>query len=184
MTSDFKPGSFEDFVHWLEIPQGTPERDAGEPPPNVLAAARAAWQAFQSLQQQQRESLVVRIRSGRYYEELEVMAAADADASRWLPRLRTPNGFAISALYAAAAPTGAPPIGLLVECPVELVEACQGQQVHIFAGGQWVEIGELDVDGKATCDLPPGFEFKPPFGFRVGIVEEHPTELGKPDETQ
>lgn len=184
MTNDFKRGSFEDFLRWVREPHAPSEPTAGEPQPEVSAAARAAWQAFQSHQQEHQQSLVARIRSGSYYEEFEVLAAADADTSRWLPRLRTPNGFAISTLYAANASSGTAPIALLVECPVDLIDVCRGQQVHVFAGGQWVEIGEIDADGKATGDLPQGCEFKPPFGFRVGKVEEQPTDLGKPDQPE
>jgi len=44
--------------------------------------------------------------------------AADPERGRWLPRLRTPNGFAISALYPPSGLPGAAPVGLLVECPV------------------------------------------------------------------
>jgi hypothetical protein len=181
MPDNLKPESFEDFVRWLGERELT-EPTAAEPSAEVLAAARSAWKEFQRLNQEHRESLGERIRSGSYYEELELMAAADTDRSRWLPRLRTPNGFAISALYAPNAPPGAAPIGLLVECPVELIEVCRGQQVHVQSGGAWIELGEIDVDGKATGDLPEGLEFKPPFGFRVGKLQEQPTELEKPDE--
>jgi hypothetical protein len=184
MTGSPKPASFEDFLRWL----GEPERDTQvhqpEPTPEVLVAAKAAWQEFQSLQRAQREALAARIRAGTYVEELELLAAADVDRNRWLPRLRTPNGFAISALYAPNSPPGAAPVGLLVECPVELIDLCRGQQVHVAAGGQWIELGEIDVDGKAMGDLPAGFEFKPPFGFRVGKWAEQPTELPKPPEPE
>lgn len=181
MTHKSSPGSFADFLRWVGEPNHPPQSAAEEPTSEVLAAARQAWEEFQSLRRTHRDDLVARLRAGTYHEELELMAAADADRSRWLPRLRTPNGFAISALYAPNAPEVAAPIGLLVECPVELIEICRGQPVHIAAGGQWVEIGEIDVDGKAMGDLPAGFEFKPPFAFRVGKLAEEPTELRKPD---
>jgi hypothetical protein len=183
MNRSLKPGSFEDFVRWLAESNRPPHREPVEPPPEVLAAARAAWDAFQSVQREQRESLGSRIRTGRYYEEVELMAAADADRNRWLPRLRTPNGFAISALYPADSPSGSAPVGLLVECPVDLIEVFKGQKVHIAASGRWVEIGEIDIDGKATGDLPKGIDFKPPFTLRVGDVAEQPTELRDPNES-
>jgi hypothetical protein len=68
-------------------------------------------------------------------------------------------------------------VGVLVECPADLVEVFRSQKVHILAGGQWVEIGEIDVDGKAAGDLPRGVEFRPPFALRVGSNQEHPEEL-------
>jgi hypothetical protein len=176
------PGSFEDFLRWLGDADRQTEPDSGEPPAPVVAAARTAWQESQKLLRSQRKALAARIRAGGYQEDLELMAAADADPSRWLPRLCTPNGFAISALYAPNGPPGASPIGVLVECPVDLIEACQGQQVYIAAGGQSVAIGEIDVDGKAMGDLPSGFEFRPPFVFRVGRLAEEPMQLPKPDE--
>jgi hypothetical protein len=183
MPDSLKPESFEDFVRWLGEPKPH-EPIAIEPSAEVLAAARSAWQEFQRLGQEHRKLLGNRIRSGNYYEALELMAAADAVRSHWLPRLRTPNGFAISALYAPNAPRGAVPIGLLVECPVELIEVCRGQPVHVQAGGAWIELGEIDVDGKAMGDLPEGIEFRPPFGFRVGKLHEQPTEFEKPDESE
>jgi hypothetical protein len=146
--------------------------------------AQHARREFQALEHEHREELAARIRAGRYYEEIELLAAADADRGRWLPRLRTPNGFAISTLYAPNSPPGALPVGLLVECPVELLDVCRGQKVHIAAGGQWIELAEIDVDGKAMGDLPAGFEFKPPFGFRVGTLDEKPSELPKSGEPE
>jgi hypothetical protein len=96
------------------------------------------------------------------------MAAADLDsASRRLPRLRTANGFVISALHATNSLAGSAPIALLVECPDDLIELFKGRRVQILAGGRWIEIGEIDADGKATGDLPGNFDFKPPFALRV-----------------
>jgi hypothetical protein len=179
-----KPESFEAFVRWLADSKRAAAADLRDPDPAVLAAATVAWQEFQSLQRARRETLTARVRTGTYREELELMAAADADRNRWLPRLRTPNGFAISALYAANSPPGASPVGLLVECPADLIEIFKGQKVHVSAGGRWIEIGEIDMDGKTTGDLPEGVEFKPPFAFRVGKLEEHPEDLAGPNEPQ
>ena len=186
MARSLKPETFEDFVQWLAEPGGIAQVNTTSPAPapELLAAARSAWQEFQFLQRAQRDALATRIRAGSYREELELMAAADADPGRWLPRLRTPNGFAISALYAANSVPGTPPVGLLVECPADLVEILRGQRVHISAGGQWVEVGEIDVDGRATGELPEGFEFKPPFAFRVGEIAEEPENLEGPDESR
>lgn len=184
MSRKGEPGSFEDFLAWWGDTVSRARDGAFEPGPEVSEAAREARQEFRDLQDMHQEELRIRLRGGNYYEEVELLAAADADTRRWLPRLRTPNGFAISALYAPDSPAGSAPVGLLVECPVELIEVCRGQPVHVAAGGQWIELGEIDIDGKAIGDLPPGCELKPPFGFRVGKFEEEPTELGKPDETK
>lgn len=186
MPSSLKPESFEGFVRWLADPKrGEGAREA-DPSPEIIAAATAAWWNFQSAQRAQREALVAHVRAGTYCEELVLMAAADADRTRWLPRLRTPNGFAISALYPANSPPGrgTAPVGLLVECPADLIDIFKGQQVQISAGDRWVQIGEIDVDGKAMGDLPEGIELKPPFVLRVGNLAEQPTELRKPDEPQ
>src|ERR1700733_10027090 len=115
MSRSLKPETFEDFVQWLADPGGVAQIDkmSAAPAPDLLAAARSAWQEFQSLQRAQRDALATRVRAASYREELELMAAADADPGRWLPRLRTPNGFAISALYAANSVPGTPPVGLL-----------------------------------------------------------------------
>jgi hypothetical protein len=183
MPSDPKKGSFDDFVRWATQHHREISEARAEPSADVLAVARTAYQEFGELKRAHRQELVARLRSGTYYEELELMAAADTDRDRWLPRLRTPNGFAISTLYAADSGAGAAPVGLLVECPEELRDLCRGLKVSVLAGGLWIEIGEIDMDGKTTGDLPPGMEFKPPFGFRVGKIEEQPEELQKPEQT-
>jgi len=182
MPNDPK-GSFDDFVRWATQRHPEPDDAPAEPSAEVLAAARAAYLGVGDLKRAHRLELVARLRSGTYYEEVELMAAADADRDRWLPRLRTPNGFSISTLYAADGAAGAAPVGLLVECPEELRDVCRGLKVSILAGGSWIEIGEIDVDGKTTGDLPPSMEFKPPFGFRVGQIEEQPEDLRKPEQT-
>jgi hypothetical protein len=182
VSSSPKPGSFEDFARWLGEAKRSAVPGAPEPSADIRDAARAAWRDFQAVRRSHRQELLTRVRGGTYFEELELLAAADADRTRWLPRLRTPNGFAISALYAANSPPGASPVGLLVECPADLVEAFKGREVHVLAGGQWIALGEIDEDGKSTGDVPAGTEFKPPFGFRVGKLEENPEELRDPDE--
>lgn len=179
MTSSLKPGSFEDFLRWLGEATDASNTNEQVPDAQVLAAAREAWQQYRSLQRAQRDAIAKRVQAGTYTEAIELMAAADTDRTRWHPRLRTPNGFAISALYATGAPEAAP-VGLLVECPVDLIEVFKGQKVHISMGGRWVEIGEIDVDGKATGDLPQGIDFRPPFAFRVGKLEEYPSGFEGP----
>jgi hypothetical protein len=183
MPDDQKSVTFDQFVCWS---WGADIRSEGrvEPSVAVLEAARAAHRAYRSVLRTHRNDLAARVRSGAYVEELEVLAAADADHARWMPRLRTPNGFTISPLYATSATEGSPPIGLLVECPMELIEACRGQTVRVAAGGQWIELGQVDVDGKATGDLPAGFAFKPPFVFRVGGLAEQSAELPRHGEPE
>ena len=183
MTSNLKPGSFEDFLRWLGQSTHDIEANPPVPDPQMLAAARDAWQQHQSLQRAHRDAISKRVQAGTYTEAIELLAAADADRTRWLPRLRTPNGFAISALYATGAAEAAP-VGLLVECPVDLIEVFRGQKVHISMGGRWVEIGEIDVDGKATGDLPEGIDFRPPFAFRVGKLEEYPSGFEGPGDSE
>ncbi len=183
MPNDPKAGSFDDFVRWATQRHRETGEAPAEPSAELLAAAHAAYQGALDLKGAHRQELAARLRSGTYYEEVELMAAADANRDRWLPRLRTPNGFAISTLYAADSAAGAAPVGLLVECPEELRDLCRGLKVSILAAGTWIEIGEIDVDGKTIGDLPPGMEFKPPFGFRVGQIEEQPEELRKPEQT-
>jgi hypothetical protein len=183
MPNEPTEGGFDDFVRWATERHRESDEAPAELSAEVLAAARAAYQGVSDLKRAHHQELVARLRSGTYYEELELMAAADADRDRWLPRLRTPNGFSISTLYAADSAAGATPVGLLVECPEQLRDLCRGLKVSILAGDSWIEIGEIDVDGKATGDLPPGMEFKPPFGFRVGQIEEQPEDLRKPEQT-
>jgi len=182
VPSSPKPGSFEDFVRWLGEARRPAAPDAPEPSAEMRDAARLAWREFHAVRRSHRQALVARVRGGTYFEELELLAAADSDRGRWLPRLRTPYGFAISALSAPNSPPGASPVGLLVECPADLVEVFKGREVHVLAGGRWIALGEIDQDGKSTGDVPAGTEFKPPFGFRVGKLEENPEELRDPDE--
>ena len=184
MPDEPKSVRFDQFVRWLGEAGLRSDGGGLEPSVAVMEGARTAHRAFQSVQRTHRNDIAARVRSGTYVEELEVLAAADSDHARWMPRLRTPNGFTISPLYASSATEGAPPIGLLVECPIELIEACRGQIVRVAAGGQWVELGQVDVDGKATGDLPAGFAFKPPFEFRVGELAEQSAELPRHGEPE
>lgn len=170
MGDSFKRGTFDDFVRWLA---GRQEHSVvADPAVSVSDAARDAWREFQTIESRHCWQLLRRVRSGSYYEEVELLAAADLDPRRRLPRLRTPNGFVVSALYAGDAAATDAPVGVLVECPVNLIEACRGLKVRILCGGQWVELGEIDVDGTAIGDLPQGVHFKPPLGLRVGELEE------------
>src|SRR5215469_8062018 len=95
-----EPADFEGFLAWLSGRAESGSEPPADLPAGVHEAAREAWSEFQSLRREQSEELRHRLNRGEYYEEISLLAAADADRSRWLPRLRTPNGFAISALYA------------------------------------------------------------------------------------
>jgi hypothetical protein len=177
MSHSHKPGSFEDFLRWLAESKPTTEADLVPPSSDVLANANLAWRETQSLRSSQREALGRHFGQGSYQEDVEMMAAADLEnVGHALPRLRTPNGFIISALYGTNRTAGTAPIGLLVECPVASIELFKGLHVQVLAGDRWVELGEIDADGKATGDLPEGMDFKPPFALRVGTQDLHSTE--------
>jgi hypothetical protein len=183
MSNSPKPGSFEDFLRWLAESRLTTGADLTPPSSDVLAAANLAWRETQSLRSAQREALGPHFGQGSYQEDLELMAAADLEnGSHPLPRLRTPNGFVISALYGTNSLAGTAPIALLVECPVASIELFKGLRVQVLAGDRWVEIGEIDADGKATGDLPEGMDFKPPFALRVGTQDLHPAESKRPED--
>jgi len=174
MSNSPKPASFDDFLRWLAESSPIPLADSAPPPSDVLAAANLAWRETQSLRS---------AGQGYYQEHLELMAAADLDnGGHPLPRLRTPNGFVISALYGTNSPAGSAPIALLVECPAASIELFKGLHVQVLAGDRWVEIGEIDADGKATGDLPDGVDFKPPFALRVGTQDLHPAESTGPED--
>jgi hypothetical protein len=177
MPGNPRPEGFEDFLRWLASARRDPTPEVMIPAPDVSSAAAVAWQESQFLRRAHLDALAKRVRAGSYREEVEVMAAADTDRARWLPRLRTPNGFAISALYAADAAPGSAPVALLVECPLDLTEIFRGQKVHVLAGGRWIEIGEIDVDGKTAGDLPASVDFRPPFSLRVGELQEQPEDV-------
>jgi hypothetical protein len=177
MSDSPKPGNFEDFLRWLAESHPTTGADLAPPSSEVLAAANLAWRETQSLRSAQPEAQVAPFGQGYYQEDLELMAAADLDnGGHPLPRLRTPNGFVISTLYGTNRVAGTAPVGLLVECPVASIELFRGLRVQVLAGNLWVDIGEIDADGKATGDLPEGMDFKPPFALRVGTQDLHPEE--------
>jgi hypothetical protein len=181
MSDSSKPRSFSDFLRWLA--ESKPDKGADLPPPSldVLAAARLAWRETQSLRSEQPEAFTPHFGQGFYREDLELMAAADLDLEGHpLPRLRTPNGFVISALYGTHSTARIAPIALLVECPVDSIAQFKGLRVQVLAGNLWVEIGEIDADGKATGDLPEGMDFKPPFALRVGTQDLHPAQSTGP----
>ena len=95
MTRSRKPGSFEDFVQWLGRIKHESETDRPAPDPQVLSAAREAWQEHQSLQRAQREALTERVQKGTYVAEDDqpirsfwsgaFSALRDALAPRWQP---------------------------------------------------------------------------------------------------
>jgi ferric-dicitrate binding protein FerR (iron transport regulator) len=64
MNRSLKPGSFEDFVQWLGRARHDSEPDQPVPDPQVLSAAREAWQEHQSLQRAQHEALSDHVRAG------------------------------------------------------------------------------------------------------------------------
>lgn len=180
MTTRPEPGTFEGFLDWLDAVDDAGQLFRVELPAMATMAAREAWQAVRTAEDARRSSITERIAADSYREDIELLAAADFDRTRWVPRLRTPNGFYISALYAGDKLPGAGPVGLLVECPAGLIDVCRGRLVHISIGGRWFPIGEIDQDGKVAGDLPIGLEFQPPFAFRVGSLAEE--ELPKLDE--
>jgi hypothetical protein len=177
MAVDPKPVSFEAFVHWLAGADNAKQLDSAKPSEEIVAAAREARREFQAVIGTQKQAILEKVRSGRFFEDFQVMAAADSRPDRRMPRLRTPNGFAITPLYANTYSAGAAPAGVLVECPADLLDVFQGQRAHVLVAGQWVDIGEIDLAGRAAADLPFGLEFKPPFGFRVGNLEEDPQKI-------
>lgn len=69
MTRSLKPGSFEDFVQWLGRTKHNTEPDRPVPDPEVLSAAREAWQEHQSLRRAQHEALSERSQAGTYVAE-------------------------------------------------------------------------------------------------------------------
>jgi hypothetical protein len=183
MSDSSKPGSFSDFLRWLAESKPTTGADLAPPSSDVLAAANLAWREAQSLRSEQPQALGPQFGHGCYQEDLELMAAADLDnGDQPLPRLRTSNGFVISPLYGTNRIAGTAPIALLVECPVASIELFKGLRVQVLAGDRWVEIGEIDADGKATGDLPEGMDFKPPFALRVGTQKLHPAESKGPED--
>jgi hypothetical protein len=181
MSNSPKPGSFEDFLRWLAESRPATGSDLAPPSSDVLAAANLAWRETQTLRSEQPEALAPHFGQGSYQEDLELMAAADLEnGGHPLPRLRTPNGFVISTLYGTNRMAGTAPIALLVECPVASIELFKGLRVQVLAGDRWVDIGEIDADGKASGDLPAGMDFKPPFALRVGTQDLHPAESKGP----
>jgi hypothetical protein len=183
MSDSPQPGSFEDFLRWLAESSPPADADLAPPSSDVLAAANLAWRETQSLRSAQWETLGPHFGQGFYQEDVELMAAADLEnGGHPLPRLRTPNGFVISALYGTnSMAAGTAPIALLVECPVASIELFKGLRVQVLAGDRWVDIGEIDADGKATGDLPDGVDFKPPFALRVGTRDLDPAEPKGPE---
>jgi hypothetical protein len=183
MSHSPNPGSFKDFLRWLAESEPTAGADSTPPSPELLAAANLAWRETQSLRAAQPQAPGARVGQRYYQEDLELMAAADlAHGGHPVPRLRTPNGFVISALYKGNSIAGSAPIALLVECPVDSIELFKGLRVQVLAGDRWVEIGAIDADGKATGDLPEGMDFKPPFALRLGAQDLHPAESTGPED--
>lgn len=171
---------FAGFLRWLKNADthvgAAPQRAPGA----LMTRAMATWQAYRGVQQDREQEVLARIRGGGYFEKVELLAAADLNEDRWLPRLRTPNGFVLSPLYASDA-AGAVAVGVLVECPDNLAAELKGQPVQVLCAGQWIALGPFDLDGKVSGELPRGIDFAPPLGLRVGGLEDAPRGGQPPD---
>ena len=103
------------------------------------------------------------------FEALQLLAAADSDAAL-PPEITTPRGFRISLAYEEGSVAASSSIGVLVNCPPELIGQVEGKTVYLWSGSERFELGQFDAEGKAIGMLPAGIEIRPA-DFALGRVK-------------
>jgi hypothetical protein len=156
MSNEPKLPDFNQFSRWLASRLG--EQAVGpEKFEQLHAAARDAREEFVRAQQ---ESASIPVTAGTdqgRFEVLQLLAAADRDASL-PPEITTPRGFRITLAYDEGGGAEAGSIGVLVVCPPELVTVVEGRTVYLWSGSDRFELGQFDAEGKAIGSLPAGLE--------------------------
>jgi hypothetical protein len=176
MDCSRKSSSFKGFIRWLAK---SPRAPAPELSASVLEAARAAQRDSPAVGQAHQTELVRRIGAGEYNDEPELLASAEHDPKPWLPRLRTANGFVLSALHSGDSSI-ASPVAVLVECPESMLEAIRGLKIRILCGPMARTRRGLRR-WQGYSGLASGVEFKPPLGLRVDEGEERSAQVADPD---
>jgi hypothetical protein len=154
MTDAEKKPSFNDFGRWLASrhkQQGAPQERYEQ----VSSAARSARNEFVQARAEVSPTSSV-TRSGRgSLETLQLLAAADKDASL-PPEIVTPRGFRIALAYDDGGEAGLS-LGVFVTCPADLSASLEGQMAYLWCGDERFELGQFDAEGKALGALPPGY---------------------------
>jgi hypothetical protein len=154
MSSKSPPPSLNDFARWVRNTVDV-ESTSANAHQKLIAAARAARDAAVATRHSDSES--PSRRSSRL-EVLQLLAAASTDERFRPPELLTAKGFRVTLAYDDGSTVKEPSIGVLVQCPLELVPQVQGQTAYLWNGSERFELGQFDADGKAFGSLPVGIE--------------------------
>jgi len=145
---------FDQFTRWVasKTATGTPDSPDYQ---RLHTAARAARDAALWV----RESVISPkgARDDRF-EVLQLLAAASIEDGRPPPELTTPRGFRVTLAYEDGESPNASSIGVLVQCPRDLLTQMLGGTVYLWNGTQRFELGQFDADGKALGILPAGIQ--------------------------
>jgi hypothetical protein len=155
MSHEPKLPDFNQFSRWLASRISRPAFTAehfGE----LQSAARSARDEFIEAQLQgapQAEGA----KGACSFEVLQLLAAADGDAAL-PPEITTPRGFRITVAYEEEGDAESSSIGVLVNCPPELIGEVDGKTVYLWSGSERFELGQFDAEGKAIGVLPAHIE--------------------------
>jgi hypothetical protein len=153
MSPNSAPPDFKEFTRWVrtKVDVSPVDSRANE---ELLGAARAARDQALGAHHSNLSSSA----AGRHLEGLHLLAAASTDDDARPPEMMTAKGFRVTLAYDEASSDGESSICVLVQSPVELIAAVQGQTAYLWSGAERFELGQFDVDGKAIGTLPAGIE--------------------------
>jgi hypothetical protein len=179
MTSDSTPPDFQAFTRWVAS-RFAVRAENRKPPENLVAAARAARDATLSATRAAQPNLSTSGGGRRQIEILQLLAAASMDEGSRLPELSTPRGFRVTLAYDERLGAIGSSIGVLVQCPPNLIEQVQGQTAYLWNGDERLVLGQFDSDGKAIGTLPVGTEITLS-DFKSGKVKLEESDLATDD---
>jgi hypothetical protein len=149
------PG-FVGYTRWL-AKRSQVSDTVGAPSAQLIKAARAARDALEESVEQSNTRERERTPNG-IFESLTLLAAGSDDDVETPPELTTARGFQVTLAYDEGGKQRPSSIGVLVQCPADMIEQLQGKMAYLWNGTERFELGEFDLDGKTLGELPAGIQ--------------------------
>lgn len=155
MSHEPKLPNFNQFSRWLASRISRAELKAGRYEELQSAALAARDEFIEARREAALQSEGPQAEGS--FEVLQLLAAADRDAAL-PPEITTPRGFRITLAYEEGSGTDSSSIGVLVNCPPQLIGEVEGKTAYLWSGSERFELGQFDAEGKAIGTLPAGIE--------------------------
>jgi hypothetical protein len=123
----------------------------------------------------ERGALLTDAPAKRVLEPLLLLAAGSMEEADRPPELTTARGFQVILAYDDGRTAADSSIGVLLQCPPNLIDGLSGKTAYLWSGSERFEIGQFDPDGKAIGSLPAGIE------IRVSDFTSGKVQLETPD---